>query len=80
MVTISTDNSSDGCAGADASGPEQSVSHWAAGGGVGGHCVVPPSPSAKAVADIETTRRQAAKNRLRFVIVLFVLFVEESLA
>jgi hypothetical protein len=40
-----------------------------AGGASGGPCVVPPS--ANASADIETTRRQAAKNLVGFVIVRF---------
>ena len=49
------------------------------GGGAGGPCMTPPSPSASATADIETIRRQVAKNCASFVIVLFVLFIERSL-
>jgi hypothetical protein len=79
VVTISTEESSAGWACADTGAPEHSASHWAAGGGAGGPCITPPSPSANAAADIETTRRQVAKNRASLVMVLFVLFIGEPL-
>lgn len=79
-LTISNEESGTG---SEAAVLEQSVVHSAGGGSAaawGTPWVTPPSPSANATADIEATRRQVAKNLVSFVIVLFVLFIERSLA
>lgn len=61
----------------DASVSEHSVVNSAGGGGATGGVRVSP---AKANADRETMRVEIATNRLSLDIVLFVLFIEGSLA
>ena len=79
-------SSEESCTGSEAEAlaePAVYSTDWEAdgvGAGEGGVCVAPPSPSANAMTDIETTRRQEAKNRDIFFIVLSFLFIGGPLA